>query len=38
LPNGNELGYHFYEGELSIVERMDERLREMIHGFEVKGS
>ncbi len=34
LPNGNELGYHFYEGQVLVVEGWEEGLRTLIHSFE----
>ena len=35
LSNGNELGYHFYEGQLSVVEQKDNGIRQLIRNFQV---
>jgi hypothetical protein len=35
LPSGNELGYHFYEGQLSVIEEKDDGLRRLVQSFQV---
>jgi hypothetical protein len=34
LRSGNELGYHFYEGQLSVIEDKDSRIRDLIRRFQ----
>ena len=35
LPSGNELGYPFYEGQLSVIEEKDDGLRRLVQSFQV---
>ena len=34
LPSGNELGYHFYEGQLAVIDIKDEGIRTLIRNFQ----
>jgi len=36
FPNGNELGYHFYEGQLPIIAEKDQGIIELIRRFQIR--